>query len=96
MTLDTYRSMLVDGVFVTLPSVSGEATIELVDELSSLDLAPVRRNYELPGDEGAAPFARFVLTEIVLKGYATHGPAGSFDGIKCRDGSLSARPSQGR
>ena len=48
------------------------------DELAVLALDPVRCDYELSGDEPDATFARFVLIEIVLKGYATHGPIGSF------------------
>ena len=71
MNLDTYKSTLVDGVFVTLPSNGSRATIEMVDELSTLGLEPVLRAYRL-GD-GRPEFARFILTEIVRKGYATHG-----------------------
>ena len=78
MNLDTYRSTLVSDVFVTLPSVSGKAIIGLLDELSVLELRPVRRGYEMPEDEQHEPFARFVLTQIVLKGYATHGSEGPF------------------
>ena len=73
MNLDTYRSSLVDDLFVTMPSASGRATIQLVDELSVLALTPVRREYEIPEDARYEPFARYVLTEIVDKGYATHG-----------------------
>jgi len=78
MRVDTYGSALVDGVFVTLPSVSSRATIGLLDELSALALEPVRRDYELSEDDRDSPFARFVLTEIVLRGYATHGSNRSF------------------
>ena len=74
MNLDTYRSTTVDGIFVTLPSNQGRAIIGLVDELSALSLDPVHLEYELPDDPSHAAFARYVLTEIVLKGYATHGP----------------------
>ena len=73
MNLDTYKSALFDGVFVTLPSTSGKTTIGLLDELSALRLDPVRSGYEFSEHESRAPFARFVLTEIVLKGYARHG-----------------------
>jgi hypothetical protein len=73
MNLDTYKSTLLDGVFVTLPSTSGKSTIDLLDELSALRLAAVRREYEFSEHESGEPFARFVLTEIVLKGYARHG-----------------------
>jgi len=73
MNLDTYRSALIDGVFVTLPSTSARSTIDLVDELSALRLDPVRRDYEFSERDRREPFARFVLTEIVLKGYAMHG-----------------------
>jgi hypothetical protein len=78
MNLDTYRSTLVDGVFVTLPSTSAKSTIGLLDDLAALRLDPVKREYEFSEDERYAPFARFVLTEIVLKGYARHGSDGSF------------------
>lgn len=78
MNLDTYRSTRVDGIFVTLPSTCARSTIDLLDDLTALDLDPVRREYEFTEDECCAPFARFVLTEIVLKGYATHGWDGSF------------------
>ena len=78
MNLDTYRSTVRDGVFVTVPSVSGEATIALLDELSALRLDPVRRAYRLPDGDEFASFARFVLTEIVRKGYATHGARDTF------------------
>ncbi len=77
MNLDTYRSTLVDGIFVTLPSTSAQSTIDLLDDLTALHLDPVRREYEFTEDESGAPFARFVLSEIVLKGYATHGWDGS-------------------
>jgi hypothetical protein len=73
MNLDTYRSTLFDGVFVTLPSIGGKSTIGLLDELSALRLDPVRRGYRFSEHESREPFARFVLTEIVLKGYARHG-----------------------
>ena len=78
MNLDTYRSTIVDGVFVTLPSTCAKSTIDLLDDLTALHLDPVRCEYEFTEDESGAPFARFVLTEIVLKGYATHGWDGSF------------------
>jgi hypothetical protein len=77
MDLDTYRSRTVEGVFVTLRSSEGRAIIGLVDELSMLGLDPVRLRYELSDGDAHAPFARFVLTEIVRKGYATHGSDGS-------------------
>jgi hypothetical protein len=75
MNVDTYRSTRVEGVFVTLPS-NDRSNLEVVEELSALGLQPVRREYRLPRDHGHAAFARFVLTEIVLKGYATHGGDG--------------------
>lgn len=76
MDLDTYRSTTVEGVFVTLRSHEGTAIIGLVDELSKLGLDPVRLRYEISDDDAHAAFARFVLTEIVRKGYATHGSDG--------------------
>jgi len=76
MNLDTYKSTTVDGVFVTLPSNEGRAIIGLVDELSRLELDPVRLEYEVSQAGRHADFARFVLTEIVSRGYATHGEDG--------------------
>jgi hypothetical protein len=76
MNLDTYRSTKIAGVFVTLPSNEGRAIIGLVDELAMLSLDPVRLEYEVSESGGHADFARFVLTEIVSKGYATHGEDG--------------------
>lgn len=76
MNLDTYRSTTIDGVFVTLPSNEGRAIIGMVDELAMLGLDPVRLEYEVSDAGGRAGFARFVLTEIVCKGYATHGEDG--------------------
>ena len=73
MRLDTYKSTVIDGVFVTLPSTCSKVTIDLLDDLSALRLDPVRCEYAFSADEGDEPFARFVLSEIVLKGYATHG-----------------------
>jgi hypothetical protein len=75
MNLDTYKSTLVDGVFVTLPS-NDRSTLAMVDEFSRLGLRPVRREFEFPGGGEQSAFARFVMTEIVLKGYATHGGDG--------------------
>ena len=75
MNLDTYKSSLVDGVFITLPS-NDRSTLGMVEEFSRLGLLPVRREYEFPGDGEHAAFGRFVLTEIILKGYATHGGDG--------------------
>ena len=86
MNMDTYRSTILDGIFVTLPSTSAKSTIDLLDDLTALQLDPVRREYEFTEDERCAPFARFVLTEIVLKGYATHG----------WDGSLCEQPAKGK
>jgi hypothetical protein len=76
MNLDTYRSTKIAGVFVTLPSREGRAIIGLVDELSMLGLDPVRLEYDVSEACAHADFARFVLTEIVAKGYATHGREG--------------------
>ena len=75
MNMDTYRSTTVDGVFVTLPS-HDRANLAVIDELSTLGLQAVRREYVLPCGERHAPFARFILTEIFLRGYAKHGADG--------------------
>ena len=92
MNMDTYRSTLVDGIFVTLPSTSAKSTIDLLDDLTALHLDPVRCEYEFTEDERFAPFARFVLTEIVLKGYATHGWAGSLCEPSKKGKASSRRP----
>ena len=92
MNMDTYRSTLVDGIFVTLPSTSARSTIDLLDDLTALHLDPVRREYEFTEDERCGPFARFVLTEIVLKGYATHGWAGSLCEPSKKGKASSRRP----
>ena len=92
MNMDTYRSTLVDGIFVTLPSTSARSTIDLLDDLTALHLDPVRCEYEFTEDERCAPFARFVLTEIVLKGYATHGWAGSLCEPSKKGKASSRRP----
>jgi len=86
MNLDTYRSTVVDGIFVTLPSACARSTIDLLDDLTALHLDPMRREYEFTEEERFEPFARFVLTEIVLKGYATHG----WDGSLCEPSPESA------
>jgi hypothetical protein len=80
MNLDTYRSTRVDGVFVTLRS-NDRANLGVIEELARLGLDPVRHEYELSGGDEHSAFARFVLTEIVLKGYATHGVDGSPVGV---------------
>ena len=75
MNLDTYESATVEGLFVTLPSTE-RANLDVVDELAGLALHATRRDYELSGDAAEASFSRFVMTEILRKGYATHGADG--------------------
>ena len=75
MNLDTYKSKTVEGLFVTLPSTD-RSNLGVVYELSGLDLHATRRDYELSGDAAQSAFSLFVMTEIVLKGYATHGADG--------------------
>jgi len=75
MKLDTYKSTTVEGLFVTLPS-SDRSNLGVVCELAGLGLHATRRDYELSGDTAQSPFSLFLLTEIVLKGYATHGADG--------------------
>ena len=74
MKLDTYASRALSGVFVTLPSITAKSTIGLVDELSALALKRVRRGYRLSGDSRGSVFATMVLSQIVDRGYALHGP----------------------
>jgi hypothetical protein len=76
--LDTYASRAESGVFVTLPSATAKSTIALVDELSAHALRPVRLRYCLPADSCDQPFAVTVLSQIVDRGYALHGPNPSF------------------
>ena len=75
MNMDTYRSTIVEGVFVTLPS-HDRSNLGVIGELSTLGLQAVRREYALPRGERHEAFARFVLTEVFLKGYAKHGADG--------------------
>jgi len=75
MNLDTYRSTRVDGIFVTLRS-NDRANLGVIEELARLGLDSVRHEYELSGGDEHSAFAQFVLTEIVLKGYATHDAEG--------------------
>ena len=75
MNLDTYKSTTVEGLFVTLPSTD-RSNLGVVHELSGLGLHAMRRDYELSGDAAQSAFSLFVMTEIVLKGYATHGADG--------------------
>jgi len=75
MRLDTYRSGAVAGLFVTLPSSNAAATVGLLDRLVALDLSLFQRNFRFPRASEDEPLARFVLTEIVLQGYAVHRTA---------------------
>ena len=75
MNLDTYKSTTVEGLFVTLPSTD-RSNLGVVHELSGLDLHATRRDYELCGYAAQSAFSLFVMTEIVRKGYATHGADG--------------------
>jgi hypothetical protein len=75
MTLDTYRSGAISGMFVTLPSSCAAATVGLLDRLVALDLSLIQRNFRFPRASENEPLARFVLTEIMLQGYALHRTA---------------------
>jgi len=79
MDMDTYRSKAVEGVFVTLQSVAAAATIRLLDDLVALRLDPFRRNYAFGEEEKDREFVAFVLTKIVLQGYAVHGLDPAFE-----------------
>jgi hypothetical protein len=79
MDMDTYQSTTVAGVFVTLRSVAAAATIPLLDELVALRLDPFRRNYAFGEEARDREFVAFVLTQIVLKGYAVHGLDPAFE-----------------
>lgn len=79
MDMDTYQSTAVAGVFVTLQSVAAATTIPLIDELVALRLDPFRRNYAFAEDAQDRGFVAYVLTEIILKGYAVHGLDPAFE-----------------
>jgi hypothetical protein len=73
MDMDTYQSTVAPGVFVTLRSVAAATTIPLLDELVALRLDPFRCHYAFGEEARDREFVTFVLTEIILKGYAVHG-----------------------
>jgi hypothetical protein len=79
MDMDTYLSTAVAGVFVTLRSEAAAATIPLLDELVALRLDPFRRNFAFGEEARDREFVAFVLTQIVLKGYAVHGLDPAFE-----------------
>jgi hypothetical protein len=74
MRLNTYASKVMPGCFVTVPSATATSTISLVDGLGALQLNLFRHAYRLPSEPCDSPFIVSVLTQIVDKGYAVHGP----------------------
>jgi hypothetical protein len=74
MRLNTYASEVVPGCFVTVPSAAATSTISLVDDLGALQLNLVRHAYRFPPEPCDSPVIVSVLTQIVDKGYAVHGP----------------------
>jgi len=74
MKLNTYASRVVPERFVTIPTAKAAATISLVDDLGALRLHLFKRAYRFPGRSRGAPFTVSVLTQIVDRGYALHGP----------------------
>ena len=79
MDMDTYRSTAVAGVFVTFQSVAAATTIPLIDELVALRLGPFRHRYAFTEAAQDSEFAAFVLSQIILKGYAVHGLDPAFE-----------------
>jgi hypothetical protein len=77
MKLNTYASEAVPGCFVTIPSATATSTISLIDGLVALRLNLFRLAYRLPAEPYDSPFTVSVLTQIVDKGYAVHGPDAS-------------------
>lgn len=71
--MDTFQSARLSGMFVTLPSASSRATIQLIDRLVVMRLAMFRSGYEFADGVAMLPFARGVCTQIVDQGYAVHG-----------------------
>jgi len=66
-------------VFVTLRSVAAATTIPLIDDLVALRLDPFRRHYTFAEDAQGREFVAFVLSQIILKGYAVHGLDPAFE-----------------
>jgi hypothetical protein len=82
MEMDTYRSTIDTGVFVTLQSVAAATTIPLLDELVALRLDPFRCHYAFGEETRDRAFVTFVLTEIIRQGYAVHGLDPAFSGAR--------------
>ena len=79
MKLNTYASRVVPGCLVTVPSATAAATISMVDSLRALRLDLFRQAYVLPAGPSDSPLAVSVLTQIVDRGYAVHGPDALFE-----------------
>ena len=74
MKLNTYASETFPGRFVTIPTAKALSTISLVDGLGALRLHLFKRAYQIPARSRNAAFMVSVLTQIVDRGYALHGP----------------------
>jgi hypothetical protein len=91
MKLNTYASEAVPGCFVTIPSATAASTLSVVEGLGALQLNLFRLAYRLPAEPYDSPFTVSVLTQIVDKGYAVHGPDAS-----CAPTPNRPRPRVGR
>lgn len=75
---NTYASEAVPGCLVTVPSATAESTISLVEGLAALRLHLHKRAYRFSMESSDSPFTVSVLTQIVDRGYAIHGPDALF------------------
>jgi len=74
MKLNTYACGVVPGRFVTIPTAQAASTISLVDSLGAMRLHLLKRAYRFPVRSSDSAFIVSVLTQIVDRGYALHGP----------------------
>lgn len=86
MKLNTYASEVLPRHFVTIPTATAISTICLVDGLRALRLRLFKRAYQIPARAHDSRFIVSMLTQIVDRGYALHGP----DAL-CRPGRKPGR-----
>jgi len=63
----------VPGCYVTLPTATAQATIDLVEDLETLQLNLAMHAHRFPDQPDDSPLVVSVLTQIVDRGYAVHG-----------------------
>jgi len=72
MKLNTYKSEVSPGCFVTIPAATAASTIAMVDELAALHLHLARHAYAIPPEASDSESVVSILTQIVDRGYALH------------------------